>query len=93
MGAEPMNPFLVDALKAELANYKRRGLDERAKQVIDQLVLLGCEEFLPTLKKSSPVPTEEDTSSPPAAIKAQPRKMRAIIKPAPPKPDAKKKTK
>ena len=93
MGAEPMNPFLVDALKAELANYKRRGLDERAKQVIDQLVLLGCEEFLPTLKKSSPVPTEENTSPPPAAIKAQPRKIRAVIKPAAAKPDAKKKTK
>jgi hypothetical protein len=83
-----MKQFIVDALKKELAEYRRRGLDDRAKQVIDQLVVLGCEEFLPTLKKSSNVPAEDD--SPRQAVKAQPRKMRAVIKPAAAKVDAKK---
>jgi hypothetical protein len=86
-----MTNFLVDALKKELAGYERRGLSERAKQVVEQLVLLGCEDLLPTLKSSSPVPVEEDSPEPPKAVKAQPRKMRAVIKPAASKPDAKKK--
>lgn len=53
--------FLIDALKKELAGYERRGLHDRARQVMEQLVLLGCDEFLITLKKSSLVPSEEDT--------------------------------
>jgi hypothetical protein len=53
--------FLVDALKRELAAYERRGLDDRARQVMEQLVLLGCEEFLITLKKSSSVSAEENS--------------------------------
>lgn len=53
--------FLVDALKKELAAYERRGLPDRARQVMEQLVLLGCDEFLITLKNSSLVPSEEDT--------------------------------
>lgn len=84
-----MKQHIVDALKKELAEYRRRGLDDRAKQVIEQLVILGCEEFLPTLKKSSNVPTEDHSSQQP--VKAQPRKIRAVIKPAAAKVETKRK--
>lgn len=78
-----MKQLIVDALKKELAEYRRRGLDDRAKQVIEQLVVLGCEEFLPTLKKSSNVPTEDDSSKKPTAqIVSKPQKKRAVILPA-----------
>lgn len=87
-----MKQFIVDALKKELAEYRRRGLDDRAKQVIDQLVVLGCEEFLPTLKKSSNVPTEDDfTQKPTAQIVSKPLKRRAVIAPAAKKLDEKRK--
>ena len=85
-----MKQFIVDALKKELAEYRRRGLDDRAKQVIEQLVILGCEEFLPTLKKSSNVPTEDHSFENKIANKAQPRKIKAIVRTAAAKPDAKK---
>ena len=86
-----MKQLIVDALKKELAEYRRRGLDDRAKQVIDQLVVLGCEEFLPTLKKSSNVPAEDDSFEQRIANKAQPRKIKAIIKPAAAKVETKRK--
>lgn len=87
-----MKQFIVDALKKELAEYRRRGLDDRAKQVIDQLVVLGCEEFLPTLKKSSNVPTEDDFALKIAStIVSKPLKKRAVIQAATIKPDAKRK--
>jgi len=87
-----MKQLIVDALKKELAEYRRRGLDDRAKQVIDQLVVLGCEEFLPTLKKSSNVPTEDDSPQKPTAqIVSKPLKKRAVIQAATIKPDAKRK--
>lgn len=86
-----MKQLIVDALKKELAEYRRRGLDDRAKQVIEQLVILGCEEFLPTLKKSSNVPTEDHSFENKIANKAQPRKIRAVIKPAAAKEETKRK--
>ena len=86
-----MKQLIVDALKKELAEYRRRGLDDRAKQVIEQLVILGCEEFLPTLKKSSNVPTEDHSFENKIANKAQPRKIRAVIKPAAAKVETKRK--
>lgn len=78
-----MKQLIVDALKKELAEYRRRGLDDRARQVIEQLVILGCEEFLPTLKKASNVPTEDHSSQKPTAqIVSKPQKKRAVIQPA-----------
>lgn len=85
-----MKQLIVDALKKELAEYRRRGLDDRAEQVIEQLVILGCEEFLPTLKKASNVPAEDHSFEQKIINKAQPRKIRAVIKPTAAKPDAKK---
>ena len=78
-----MKQLIVDALKKELAEYRRRGLNDRAEQVIEQLVVLGCGEFLPTLKKSPNVPTEDDSSKKPTAqIVSKPQKKRAVILPA-----------
>lgn len=76
--------FLVDALKKELAGYERRGLDDRARQVMEQLVLLGCEEFLITLKKPSLVSAEENSSPKPTAriVSKAIKKVEAIPAPA-----------
>jgi hypothetical protein len=46
---------------------------------------------LPTLKKSSNVPAEDDSFEQKIANKAQPRKIKAIIKPAAAKVETKKK--
>ena len=48
-----LNDALIQALKAELEGYVRRGRDDRAEQVVAQLVALGCEEFLSTKLSST----------------------------------------
>ena len=44
---------IIRSLKAELEGYLRRGLTDRAEQVVAQLVALGCEEFLSTKTSSA----------------------------------------
>jgi hypothetical protein len=67
-----MKEILVAALRRELDGYIRRGRTVRARQVVDQLVLLGCDvsEYLHSLASS--VSPEEDSPKPkkPAARKA-----------------------
>lgn len=48
-----LNDALIRAYKAELEGYLRRGLTDRAEQVVAQLVALGCEEFLSTKTSSA----------------------------------------
>lgn len=62
---------IIRSLKAELEGYVRRGLPDRAEQVVAQLVALGCEEFLST-KLSSALPPEGGATpkKKPAARKA-----------------------
>lgn len=48
-----MHDALIRALKAELEGYIRRGLDDRAEQVVAQLVALGCEDVLSTKPSST----------------------------------------
>jgi pentatricopeptide repeat protein len=68
-----MKDFLEAALRRELDGYIRRGRVDRARQVVDQLVLLGCDvsEYLHSLASS--VSPEEDSPRPkkPAARKAK----------------------
>jgi pentatricopeptide repeat protein len=57
-----MQELIVAALRRELDGYLRRGRTDRAKQVVDQLVLLGCDvsEYLGSLASS--VSPEEDST-------------------------------
>jgi pentatricopeptide repeat protein len=73
-----MKELIVAALRRELDGYIRRGRLDRARQVVDQMVLLGSDvsEYLSALD-SSTVPPEE-TANPEAkpAKKAAARKAR-----------------
>jgi pentatricopeptide repeat protein len=69
-----MKDLIVAALRRELDGYIRRGRFDRARQVVDQMVLLGCDvsEFLAKLDPST-VPPEE-------AVKPKPVKKAAARK-------------
>lgn len=70
-----MNEILVAALRRELDGYLRRGRIDRARQVVDQMVLLGCDaqEFLSSLASTVP-PEEAAKPKKPAVKKAAVRK-------------------
>lgn len=72
-----LNDAIIRSLKAELEGYVRRGLHDRAEQVVAQLVALGCEEFLSTKLSSALSPEGGATpKKKPAVKKAAPRKAR-----------------
>lgn len=54
-----MKELLEAALRRELDGYVRRGRVDRAQQVVDQLVLLGCDVSEVLSRVSSTVPPEE----------------------------------
>ena len=54
-----MNDLLVAALRRELDGYLQRGRLDRAQQVVDQMVLLGCDVSEVLSRVSSTVPPEE----------------------------------
>lgn len=70
-----MKDAIIAALRRELDGYVRRGRIDRARLVVDQLVLLGCDvsEFLSDL---STVPPEEAAPAPKAAKKPATRKAK-----------------
>lgn len=54
-----MKEIIEAALRRELDGYVRRGRVDRARQVVDQLVLLGCDVSEVLSLVSSTVPPEE----------------------------------
>lgn len=54
-----MKEIIEAALRRELDGYVRRGRVDRAKQVVDQLVLLGCDVSEVLSRLASAVPPEE----------------------------------
>ena len=70
-----MNELLVAALRRELDGYLTRGLEDRARQVVEQMVLLGCDVTEVLSRFSSTVPAEE-ASTP----KKKPAKKAAVRK-------------
>ena len=65
---------LIRAYKAELEAYVRRGLTDRAEQVVAQLVALGCEEFLSTKTSSALSPQSGATPKKKPAPRKAPKK-------------------
>ncbi len=61
-----MKDLLVAALRRELDGYIRRGRLDRARQVVDQMVLLGSDvsEYLSALDSSTVPPEEAATPKP-----------------------------
>ena len=61
-----MKDLLVAALRRELDGYIRRGRLDRARQVVDQMVLLGSDvsEYLSALDSSTVPPEETATPKP-----------------------------
>lgn len=59
-----MNELLAAALRHELDGYIRRGRLDRARQVVDQMVLLGCDvsDYLSSLDSSTVPPGEASTA-------------------------------
>lgn len=72
-----MKNFYVEALRRELDGYLNRGRLDRARQVVDQMVLLGCDvsEFLSRLEAST-VPAGEASTPKKAVKKAAVRKAK-----------------
>jgi pentatricopeptide repeat protein len=70
-----MKELIEAALRRELDGYVRRGRVDRARQVVDQLVLLGCDVSEVLSRLSSTVPAEEGFTSKPAK-KAAVRKVK-----------------
>lgn len=58
-----MKAFIEAALRRELDGYIRRGRVDRAQQVVDQLVLLGCDVSDTLSRLASAVPPEEGSPS------------------------------
>ena len=54
-----MQEILVAALRRELDGYITRGRLDRAKQVVDQMALLGCDVSEVLSRLASTVPPEE----------------------------------
>lgn len=69
-----MNDLLVAALRRELDGYLQRGRLDRAQQVVDQMVLLGCDVSDYLSRFSSTVPPEEGLPSKKPVKKAAVRK-------------------
>ncbi len=67
-----MNPNLVAALRRELDGYLRTGRVDRARQVVEQMALLGCD----SVPFESIVPAEEASILVKPAKKAAPRKAK-----------------
>jgi len=65
---------IIRAYKAELEGYLRRGLADRAEQVVAQLVALGCEEFLSTKSSSTLPPQSGATPKKKPATRKAPKK-------------------
>jgi pentatricopeptide repeat protein len=70
-----MKELIEAALRRELDGYVRRGRVDRARQVVDQLVLLGCDVSEVLSRLSSTVPAEEGFTPKPAK-KAAVRKVK-----------------
>jgi len=73
-----MKDLLVAALRRELDGYIRRGRLDRARQVVDQMVLLGSDvsEYLSALDSSTVPPEEAANPAAKPAKKAAARKAR-----------------
>lgn len=65
-----LNDVIIRSLKAELEGYRRRGLIDRAEQVLTQLVALGCEDFLSTKTSSALSPEGGAPKKKPATRKS-----------------------
>lgn len=70
-----MKELLEAALRRELDGYVRRGRVDRAQQVVDQLVLLGCDVSEVLSRLASTVPPEEGSTT-----KKKPVKKAAVRK-------------
>lgn len=66
-----MDTPLVAALRRELDGYLRAGKTDRARQVVEQMALLGCD----SVPFESTVPAEE-AAKPKPVKKAAPRKAK-----------------
>lgn len=72
-----MQDLLVAALRRELDGYINRGRLDRAQQVVDQMVLLGCDVSEVLSRLASTVPAEEaSTPTKKPAKKAAVRKVK-----------------
>ena len=67
-----MQDLIVAALRRELDGYLRTGRVDRARQVVEQMALLGCD----SVPFESIVPAEEASTSAKPAKKAAPRKAK-----------------
>lgn len=70
-----MKTFIEAALRRELDGYIRRGRVDRARQVVDQLVLLGCDVSDTLSRLASTVPPEEGLPAKKPVKKAAARKV------------------
>lgn len=70
-----MKEIIEAALRRELDAYVRRGRVDRAQQVVDQLVLLGCDVSEVLSRVSSTVPSEEGLPKKKPVKKAAVRKV------------------
>lgn len=61
-----MQEILVAALRRELDGYLTRGRLDRARQVVDQMALLGCDVSEVLSRLASTVPPEEASTLKPA---------------------------
>lgn len=72
-----MKDLIVAALRRELDGYINRGRLDRAQQVVDQMVLLGCDVSEVLSRLASTVPAEEaSTPAKKPAKKAAVRKVK-----------------
>lgn len=71
-----MKELIEAALRRELDGYVRRGRVDRARQVVDQLVLLGCDVSEVLSRLASTVPPEEGLPSKKPVKKAAVRKAK-----------------
>ena len=70
-----MQEIIVAALRRELDGYLNRGRLDRARQVVDQMALLGCDVSEVLSRLASTVPPEEGLPSKKPAKKAAVRKV------------------
>ena len=71
-----MQDLIVAALRRELDGYINRGRLDRAQQVVDQMVLLGCDVSEVLSRLASTVPAEEASTPKKPAKKAAIRKVK-----------------
>jgi len=69
-----MQEIIVAALRRELDGYLNRGRLDRARQVVDQMALLGCDVSEVLSRLASTVPPEEGLPSKKPVKKAAVRK-------------------